>query len=260
MNVLNNVSRSAFDYVNSQMKVSKTNGTGTSAGSSADNTVSDTTEISVAARELQQKNADNETMDWLNISKITDGKYKVNFTDTAMIARVIKQGYMMIDGQRVTLDKSQLKQLQNAGFNMKKKNEAVSNQMAMEHNLAASRQNADAWQKQAQMQARAMNTATRIMHGRKVSMEDEKELAEAFPDLYSLAKSAAALEKIKEDQEDRKISEENAKQRAEENAPKDYSFPERGDYPTYETDVSVEMVDGELQIGNVSEVTIPAVN
>ena len=40
-----------------------------------------------------------------------------------------------------------------------------------------------------------MNTATRMMKGRKVSQDDEKELAQMFPELYRLAK-----EKIKEDQ------------------------------------------------------------
>ena len=105
-----------------------------------------------------------------------------------------------------------------------------------------------------------MNTATRMMKGRKVSQDDEKELAQMFPELYRLAKVAAAMEKIKEDQEDHKISEENARQREEENTPKDYSVPQAGDYPTYTTDVNVEMTGGELQISSVREVTHPAVN
>lgn len=100
-----------------------------------------------------------------------------------------------------------------------------------------------------------MNTATRMMKGRKVSQDDEKELAQMFPELYRLAKVAAAMEKIKEDQEDHKISEENARQREEENTPKDYSVPQAGDYPTYSTDVNVEMTGGELQISSVREVT-----
>ena len=71
-----------------------------------------------------------------------------------------------------------------------------------------------------------------MMKGRKVSQDDEKELAQMFPELYRLAKVVAAMEKIKEDQEERKISEENARQREEENTPKDYSVPQAGDYPT----------------------------
>lgn len=132
--------------------------------------------------------------------------------------------------------------------------------MILEHDLAVSRQQSDAWKKQAQSQNRAMNTATRMMKERKVSQDDEKELAQMFPELYRLAKVAAAMEKIKEDQEDRKISEENARQREEENTPKDYSVPQAGDYPTYSTDVNVEMISGELQISSVREVTHPAVN
>ena len=167
---------------------------------------------------------------------------------------------MMIDGHQVTLDEKQLKQLRNAGLAMQKDREAVHNRMTLEHDLAVSRQQSDAWKKQAQSQNRAMNTATRMMKGRKVSQDDEKELAQMFPELYRLAKVAAAMEKIKEDQEDHKISEENARQREEENTPKDYSVPQAGDYPTYSTDVNVEMTGGELQISSVREVTHPAVN
>lgn len=121
----------------------------------------------------------------------------------------------MIDGQQVTLDEKQLKQLRNAGLAMQKDREAVHNKMTLEHELAVSRQQSDVWKKQAQSQNRAMNTATRMMKGRKVSQDDEKELAQMFPELYRLAKVAAVMEKIKEDQEDHKISEENARQREE---------------------------------------------
>ena len=114
---------------------------------------------------------------------------------TAIISRVLQQGYMMIDGHQFILNEKQLKQLRNAGLAMQKDREAVHNRMTLEHDLAVSRQQSDAWKKQAQSQNRAMNTATRMMKGRKVSQDDEKELAQMFPELYRLAK-----EKIKEDQ------------------------------------------------------------
>lgn len=75
-----------------------------------------------------------------------------------------------------------------------------------------------------------------------------------------MAKSAGTLEKIRESREsrerDRRISEENARQRAEEQEPKDYSAKPLSDYPAYETQVAIDMNGDTPQIGAVGEVTI----
>lgn len=269
MNILQNIPLGAYKINNSKIQQCNASGytesgkkVGAANATVVQNAVNqdDNIELSDTAKAFLKKSEAKETTQWLDVTKQGNGKYKISFDSTAIISRVLQQGYMMIDGHQVTLDEKQLKQLRNVGLAMQKDREAVHNRMTLEHDLAVSRQQSDAWKKQAQSQNRAMNTATRMMKGRKVSQDDEKELAQMFPELYRLAKVAAAMEKIKEDQEDHKISEGNARQREEENTPKDYSVPQAGDYPTYSTDVNVEMTAGELQISSVREVTHPAVN
>ena len=89
--------------------------------------------------------------------------------------------------------------------------------------------------------SRAMATASRIMHGRKVSPADEKELMEFNKDLYAMAKSAAALaehRRKRDDKEDDKISAENDEARAREAEPKDYSVEEK---PIPRTEVQMDV-------------------
>lgn len=115
------------------------------------------------------------------------------------------------------------------------------------------------WKKSAQQQSRVMATAMRIMKGRSVSLNDEKELAEISPELYGMAKNAGILEKIKESHEERerqrRISEANERQRAEENEVRDYSAPPRSAYPNHETQICVDLGEGTVQAGSISEVT-----
>lgn len=227
----------------------------------------DTAEISSAARSLQKKSdvsQAEESMDWLNVTDRGNGKYTAHFTSTSDISRVLNLGYIMINDQKIPLDKQQKKELYAAGKQMEKDRQNVMNQYMMEQQLASARQSSDAWKKTAQQQSRVLATAMRIMHRRNVSVTDEKELAKASPELYSLAKSAAALEKSKENQrqreEDDKISKENDRQREWENEPRDYSAPPLSSYPTYETQASLDLSDGKTQINAIGEVAVPPAN
>ena len=236
MNILQNIPLGAYKINNSKIQQCNASGytesgkkVGAANATVVQNVVNqdDNIEVSDTAEAFLKKSETKETTQWLDVTKQGNGKYKISFDSTAIISRLLQQGYMMIDGHQVTFDEKQLKQFRNAGLAMQKDREAVHNRMTLEHELAVSRQQFGAWKKQAQSQNRAMNTATSMMKGQKVSQDDEKELAQMFPELYRLAK-----EKIKEDQEDRKIFEENARQREEENTPKDYSVPQAVDYPT----------------------------
>ena len=228
-------------------------------------TSGDTMEISAAGRALQEQAAagteETDNMDWLKVTDRGDGKFTAHFRSSGEIAGVLKKGYMVIDGKKVMLDKEQMKNLSAAGKAMEKDKQNVANTMMMEQQLASARQSSDSWKKATQQQARAMSTAMRIMKGRTVSMADEKELAEMYPDLYGMAKSAATLKKLKESREQReeseRISKANDKEREWENEPKDYSTPPRSAYPDYETRVSVDMGGEAPQVSAVGEVTIP---
>ncbi len=234
-------------------------------GSPGGTVPSDKTEISDEGRSLQERSASQtvkkKSMNWLNVTGNGNGKFKAHFSGRGEIASILELGYIMVDNKKVSLSKHQLKELSAIGKSLEKDQQAVTNRMMMEQQLASARQQSDSWKKAAQQQSRILATAMRIMKGRHVSEEDEKELAEGSPDLYRLAKSAGALEKIRESQrereEDQKISESNDREREWENTPKDYSTPPRSAYPSYEAQVSVDMSGEEPQITGMGEVTIP---
>ena len=203
------------------------------AGRSTADSGQDEVEISAAGYSLQvqEKAADRqaEKPQEFTYSRIGDSqRYQLHFTDTAMISRVVKQGYVELEGQRVALSDEVKKQLLAAGKQMQAVRQQISQHNFLLHETANARQNSDAMKEANDKMSRAMMTASRIMHGRKVSPADEKELMEFNKDLYAMAKNAASLERYrhKHDKDDDKISEENQRARDREAEPKDYSVQE----------------------------------
>ncbi|MBQ1415779.1 MAG: hypothetical protein IIY91_00430 [Selenomonas sp.] len=203
------------------------------AGRSTADSGQDEVEISAAGYSLQvqEKAADRqaEKPQEFTYSRIGDSqRYQLHFTDTAMISRVVKQGYVELEGQRVALSDEVKKQLLAAGKQMQAVRQQISQHNFLLHETANARQSSDAMKEANDKMSRAMMTASRIMHGRKVSPADEKELMEFNKDLYAMAKNAASLERYrhKHDKDDDKISEENQRARDREAEPKDYSVQE----------------------------------
>ena len=203
------------------------------AGRSTADSGHDEVEISAAGYSLQvqEQAADRqaEKPQEFTYSRIGDSqRYQLHFTDTAMISRVVKQGYVELEGQRVALSDEVKKQLLAAGKQMQAVRQQISQHNFLLHETANARQTSDAMKEANDKMSRAMMTASRIMHGRKVSPADEKELMEFNKDLYAMAKNAASLERYrhKHDKDDDKISEENQRARDREAEPKDYSVQE----------------------------------
>ena len=203
------------------------------AGRSTADSGHDEVEISAAGYSLQvqEQAADRqaEKPQEFTYSRIGDSqRYQLHFTDTAMIGRVVKQGYVELEGQRVALSDEVKKQLLAAGKQMQAVRQQISQHNFLLHETANARQSSDAMKEANDKMSRAMMTASRIMHGRKVSPADEKELMEFNKDLYAMAKNAASLERYrhKHDKDDDKISEENQRARDREAEPKDYSVQE----------------------------------
>ena len=203
------------------------------AGLSTADSGHDEVEISAAGYSLQvqEQAADRqaEKPQEFTYSRIGDSqRYQLHFTDTAMIGRVVKQGYVELEGKRVALSDEVKKQLLAAGKQMQAVRQQISQHNFLLHETANARQTSDAMKEANDKMSRAMMTASRIMHGRKVSPADEKELMEFNKDLYAMAKNAASLERYrhKHDKDDDKISEENQRARDREAEPKDYSVQE----------------------------------
>ena len=177
-----------------------------------------------------------------NVKRVGEtNRFSVSFDNSAMVHRAVKQGYIEIDGKQVELSDDIKKQLLATNKQIQDAKKAVSMHNMLLHEAANARQSSDAMKEANDKMSRAMTTASRIMHGRKVSPADEKELMEFNKDLYAMAKSAAALAEHRgkrDDKEDEKISENNDEARAREAEPKDYSVEET---PMPQTEVQMEV-------------------
>ena len=231
------------------------------AGRSTADSGHDEVEISAAGYSLQvqEKAADRqaEKPQEFTYSRIGDSqRYQLHFTDTAMISRVVKQGYVELEGQRVALSDEVKKQLLAAGKQMQAVRQQISQHNFLLHETANARQTSDAMKEANDKMSRAMMTASRIMHGRKVSPADEKELMEFNKDLYAMAKNAASLERYrhKHDKDDDKISEENQRARDREAEPKDYSVQEEP-MPNMSAELTVDL-GAEMPVAGEAEAVL----
>ena len=265
MRVLRNITRQELDYYTSQPTAKKLNerikrdGVTVPARNAEKldmfSTAEDKVDISSAGYELQQANKEKASHEKTEKSRIDfsvfrqgdSNKFVISFGNAAMVSRAVKQGYIEVEGQRIDLSDDVKKQLLATSKQIQDMKKGVSLHNFLLHEAANARQNSDAMKEANEKMSRAMQTASRIMHGRKVSPADEKELMEFNKDLYAMAKSAAALEqhrRKRDDKEDDKISADNEEARAREAEPKDYSVEEMP-MPDVETQMTV-FLDGEV--------------
>ena len=205
--------------------------------------LTDTVEISGTGREMSKVMRDSEKAENIsfNIRRRSDGSLSLSFDSAAMVSRAVKQGYLEIDGKKLALTDDVKKQLMAASKQIQDTKKSIAMHNMLLHETANARQTSDAMKEANDKMSRAMTTAARIMHGRKVSPSDEKELMEFNKDLYAMAKSAAALaehRRKREDKEDEKISAENEEARTREAEPKDYSVEET---PLPQTEVQMDV-------------------
>lgn len=262
MRILRNLTRQELDYYTSQPTAKKLNERIKRDGVLVSSRNADKVDISAVGYELQQadkekastKKAEDPRIDY-SISRQGDSnKFVISFGNAAMVSRAVKQGYIEVEGQRIDLTDEVKKQLLATSKQIQDRKKGVSLHNFLLHEAANARQNSDAMKEANDKMSRAMMTASRIMHGRKVSPADEKKLMEFNKDLYAMAKSAAALEQHRrkqDDKEDEKISADNEEARAREAEPKDYSVEEMP-MPTDETQMTVSL-DGEM--GQVIDVS-----
>lgn len=175
---------------------------------------------------------------------------KLRFKSAGAVQQALKNGYVTLNGQQYFLTDEQMKTLTARDKAMQKLRQGVSEANTLAQQAVAAQRQGEAMQKGAQAQSRIFETAMRIMKGRKVSQADEKELAEAAPDLYKIAKSMAALEKHKltrkEEAEDDKINKQHDEDREWEQAPS--SIPDATETPVPEYNVKIDMPDSGVDI------------
>ena len=217
----------------------------------------DTVEISSAAQAMSQSVAGTQETSAriaFGVSrKNGTSRITVSFDNMAMASRAVKQGYIEVDDKRVDLSDDVKKQIVATSQEIQKARDRVALENAMRHNAAVTRQQGDAMKQATDKLSRAVDTASRIMHGKKVSSADEKELMETNPELYAVVKNAAELAKHRrkqDDTEDERVSAANEEARAREAEPKDYSV-EEVEMPRVEVQMEISFEEDTPQVLSV---------
>ncbi|MBR3721412.1 MAG: hypothetical protein IKN12_01475 [Selenomonadaceae bacterium] len=210
--------------------------------------------VSISKEGMELQKSEKQPNIEFSLTKIGENRFRIGFSNSAMLHRAVKQGFLDVEGKRVELSDDVKNQLLASDKEITSRRKIIAMKNTMAEMAAQNRQTSDAMAKANAKMSRTMKTASRIMHGRKVSPADEKELMEFNHELYEMAKMAATLEKArrseKDDKEDAEISRANDVERDYENTPKDYSV-DLIEMPKQETNMDVSF-EGDLGVaGNV---------
>ncbi|MDY6269053.1 MAG: hypothetical protein SPL39_08855 [Selenomonadaceae bacterium] len=175
---------------------------------------------------------------------------KLRFTSAEALHQAVKDGCVELGGQQYFLSDDMMRTLSAKDKAMQKLQQGIAQANMLRQQAVSAQRQGESMQKSAQAQSRLFETAMRIMHGRKVSTADEKELASAAPELYRMAKSMSGLEQHKltrkEKEEDDKISQKNDEDREWEQSPS--SIPDAVDTPVPEYSVDVDLPETSVDI------------
>ncbi|MBO6177676.1 MAG: hypothetical protein J6O04_00680 [Selenomonadaceae bacterium] len=210
--------------------------------------------VSISKEGMELQKSEKQPNIEFSLTKMGENRFRIGFSNSAMLHRAVKQGFLDVEGKRVELSDDVKNQLLASDKEITSRRKIIAMKNTMAEMAAQNRQTSDAMAKANAKMSRTMKTASRIMHGRKVSPADEKELMEFNHELYEMAKMAATLEKArrseKDDKEDAEISRANDVERDYENTPKDYSV-DLIEMPKQETNMDVSF-EGDLGVaGNV---------
>ena len=190
--------------------------------------------------------------DTVEVTKV-DNKFIIHFDNSAILNRIVQRGYLEVDCNTLKLSEETKQKLLSTNEKVEEANERNFMQALMKHEVSVARQQADAFKQMSDKQSRTLQTASRIMHGRKVSQADEQELMMTNPELYAMAKSAALMKKHHRNHinEDEKISRQNDEARFRESQPQNYTSSAL-DYQRFETQMIVSFDEAEPQIQSIS--------
>jgi hypothetical protein len=214
-----------------------------------DNEKCDKIDISKAGYDLQSKSAEvvvKSGKDYLGASWGKNNVLIIHFTDSAMVSRTIQRGYITINGVQIDLSDDVKSSLQKTDERAKADREQAFQTYYVQQNMAVAKQQGEVYQKQAQDEAKALETARRIAKGGKVPSVDEQKLMEYSPELYAMAKMQAMMAKRHEKYDSLYEDEKNSESDSETN---------NSTFKSYETTMSVSM-EGSPQIQEISEAEV----
>ena len=216
----------------------------------------DTVEISKEAQALEKTEARELKSSSKGITITTDGNtINVSFKNTAYLYGAVMRGYIDIGNERFILDDDTKKRLTDTADKLHEQQEQAIMIATAEHNLMVAQQQAEVWSQAAKDEARIMKIASVIMHGGKVSPEDENKLAQWDLGLYMMAKQAAMMQKQKGKQEELSPEEEETKKSSDGDDTIDSPL---NHLSTYTIDMTIESNNGQMSVTNIATTEQPA--
>lgn len=169
------------------------------------NSKTDSVEISAEASSLQgidEKLSASSGKDYLGITKGSkENSYLIHFSDSAAVSRAVSRGYITVNGTKIELSDTVKKQLTKVDKKAQADRMQAYNRYIMQHELAVAQQQSESYEKAAQDAYKALETASKMTRGKKVSNADEQALMEYNPQLYAMSRIMAMLSKQKEQME-----------------------------------------------------------
>lgn len=206
----------------------------------------DTIEISDEAYAAQQDNQMTATSgeDILGISKgDKENTFIIHFADSAMVSRAVSRGYITVNGSRIELTDEIKEKMKEISEQAEEDRKAAFNDYVLQHELAVSLMQEEAWKKAAEESAEAIAIAEKISSGRPIRSSEAQKLMEFDPQLYAMAMSVAAMTKNQEKQEFiRSDQKPQIHQRSVEGV--DWS---QFDWKTYDSRITVSTEDNEVE-------------
>ena len=179
----------------------------------------------------------------------------MSFKNTAFLYGAVMRRYIDIGNERFILDDDTKKRLADTADKLHEQQEQAIMIAAAEHNLMVAQQQAEVWSQAAKDEARIMKIASVIMHGGKVSPEDENKQAQWDPGLYMMAKQASMMQKQKDKQEELPPEEEETKKSSDGDDTIDSPL---NHLSTYTIDMTIESNNVQMSVTNISTTEQPA--
>jgi hypothetical protein len=218
---------------------------------------SDSVKISSVAYRLQSD--DNKLRatsgkDTLNVTKGAQAdSFVVHFEDSAAVSRTVERGYIKINGIKVGLTDNVKKQLLETDKQAEAAREKTFMHYTLQYDAAVAKQQADVWKSVGEEQSRAMSTATKISRGKKVTLEDEKQLMQTNPGLYAIVKAAAMLAKHQKKDVAEDTSTDVSEKKDEGRQTSEAVPGGSSDRPQHETQMTISLSSGQPQIQSINE-------
>ena len=219
--------------------------------------VSKKTDTLSISKEAYQTPGSDETMratsgkDSLGITKGEKAnRFVIHFSDSAMVSRAISRGYLTVNGVDIQLSDDLKKQLAEIDKQAQTDREAAFYQSTMAHDLAVTKQQSEAWANAYKDLAEAIEIASKISAGGKVSSSDLKKLMETSPQLYAMAMATKTIAESQEKQTETEITENEETSKS--NAATQGVIWSDFEWKSYETQMSVT-IDGTPSVTSIEK-------